>query len=485
MAKPENLMVGWATTDITPQGQVALLGQFDDRFSEHVRDPLTATALAMESLDENGLSISGFVMVSCDLCEIPASLQDNVKKAVIKRLPELNDQSVILSATHIHTGPYITRSLFENFNDYAFGWPDNNENVTTPEEYSAFIVDKICDAVISAWDNRCKGAVSWQLGYAVIGHNRRSVYDDATALMYGSTDTVKYRGPEGPSDNGIELIYFWNERNELTGIAVNVSCPAQIVEHKSYISADYWGELRKKVCEEFGNEICVLALCGAAGDQSPRDLVRRGRGDKDMYSEEGMLEIAERLFTVIKCKMKDAMRNIMVDPVLKHSSKELLLPHRIITKAEYEKEKIRFDDLIKKYELNVKPIDKTRIDSQELVEIYETQGVLERYEYYKKNPAYKAELHFIRIGDIAIATNPFELYTVYGFMIKARSVAVQTLLAQLSCDVGGYLATENAINNGHYSTTISSGFVGPDGGQMLVDYSVCCINELWEEKSYE
>ena len=36
------------------------------------------------------------------------------------------------------------------------------------------------------------------------------------------------------------------------------------------------------------------------------------------------------------------------------------------------------------------------------------------------------EVHIIRIGDVVIATNPFELYLDYGMRIKGRSPAVQT-----------------------------------------------------------
>jgi hypothetical protein len=89
------------------------------------------------------------------------------------------------------------------------------------------------------------------------------------------------------------------------------------------------------------------------------------------------------------------------------------------------------------------------------------------------------ELHTIRVGDVAIATNDFELFTEYGLRIKARSRAVQTFLIQLAGS-GGYLPTDIAVRGGGYSAIIQSSIVGPEGGQTLVDHSVESINRLME-----
>ena len=87
------------------------------------------------------------------------------------------------------------------------------------------------------------------------------------------------------------------------------------------------------------------------------------------------------------------------------------------------------------------------------------------------------ELHVLRLGDIAMATNPFELFLDYGIRIKGRSKAVLTFLSQLTCDLQGYLPTRRAVTGGDYSAVNYT--VGPLGGQMLVDESVTAINALW------
>ena len=48
-ADTENLNIGWASADITPDKPVIIRGQFYARISDGVQDPITVTALAIES----------------------------------------------------------------------------------------------------------------------------------------------------------------------------------------------------------------------------------------------------------------------------------------------------------------------------------------------------------------------------------------------------------------------------------------------------
>ncbi|RPH48638.1 MAG: hypothetical protein EHM91_04065 [Planctomycetota bacterium] len=85
----------------------------------------------------------------------------------------------------------------------------------------------------------------------------------------------------------------------------------------------------------------------------------------------------------------------------------------------------------------------------------------------------------LRLGDVAIATNPFELFLDYGVQIRARSWSLQTFLIQLAAGSGGYLPTDQAVAGGGYSAVPESGFVGPDGGRVLVDRTVDALNGFW------
>lgn len=94
------------------------------------------------------------------------------------------------------------------------------------------------------------------------------------------------------------------------------------------------------------------------------------------------------------------------------------------------------------------------------------------------------ELHVVRLGDIAFATNRFELFLDFGTRIKARSPAVQTFLVQLTATdkwSGTYLPSDRSIANLGYGGSVYDNEVGPEGGQVIVEETVKALNELWSE----
>ena len=98
--------------------------------------------------------------------------------------------------------------------------------------------------------------------------------------------------------------------------------------------------------------------------------------------------------------------------------------------------------------------------------------------FYMVDHVDPAELHVLRLGDIAIATNPFELFIDFGVLMKAQSKAILTFLVQLSCHHSGYLPTERAEKGGGYSA--DKYLVGAEGGHKLVEETVKEINRMWE-----
>jgi len=108
-----------------------------------------------------------------------------------------------------------------------------------------------------------------------------------------------------------------------------------------------------------------------------------------------------------------------------------------------------------------------------------------RYDGQSKEGArrYAVEMHAIRLGDLVIATNPFELYVDYGMRIQARSQAGQTMMVQLASPVDHptYLPSERAVKGGGYSAVPESSLVGPEGGQMLVERTLSAIQALFKK----
>ena len=126
--------------------------------------------------------------------------------------------------------------------------------------------------------------------------------------------------------------------------------------------------------------------------------------------------------------------------------------------------------------LNNKPGD---VDFNDAAALQVHLGILKRIELQDKMDIVETEVHIMRLGTIAIATSPFELFLDFGNQIKARSNAEQTFLIQLACGTEGYLPTEKAEKGGHYSASVSSGCAGHAGGDLLVRKTLSEINNLF------
>jgi hypothetical protein len=90
-------------------------------------------------------------------------------------------------------------------------------------------------------------------------------------------------------------------------------------------------------------------------------------------------------------------------------------------------------------------------------------------------------VHAIRLGDVSIVTNSFEMFGDYGLRFQARSPAMLTCVVQLAGrgTSGTYLPTARAVEGGSYSAVIESNVVGPPGGRLLVDESLRMLEGLW------
>lgn len=460
------LHVGWASRDITPDRPVALAGQFNKRISTGVRTRISLTALALETRDGDR-SLDQAILVSCDLVAIRDGIQERLRKLLEGKLEGFDLRKLVLSATHTHTAPATDNR-----------WHDVTEDgVMKPSEYTEFFLGLAAEAVAEAWRARRPGGVTWGLGYAVVGLNRRMVYADGRAVMYGKNDRPDFRGTEGTEDHGVESLFFFDGERNLTGVAVNVACPSQVLEHETRISSDFWDDVRVILRQRYSPNLHILGWCGSAGDQSPHPQFRKA-ADARMRKLHGNVSetraIAQRLADAVDYAYLGAKKEVVTEVPLVHRVEELRLPGRRITEAEVRSARAVCESIQRKPAEKRDPVDIARLRWH--------GAVVDRYERPEEFAVYPVELHVLRLGDVAIATNAFELFLDYGVQIRARSRSLQTFLIQLACGAGGYLPTERAVAGGGYSAIPESGRVGPEGGRVLVDRTVEVLNGLWPAK---
>jgi len=454
-----NILVGWASKSITPNKPVVLIGQFHPRVSKYVNDPVTATALAIETSEDQA------IMVSCDLAVVTRIMQDELRDRLKPKLPDFDVKKLFLNATHTHIAPNMME-----------GWyaPQDKE-VMGATEYVYFLVDCLTDVVVEVWESRKPGGISWAYGHAVVGHNRRAAYLDGSSQMYGSTNREDFDCIEGYEDHSINMLFSWDQEKNPTGIVINVACPSQVTEGEYYVSADFWYEVRTELKKRYSSDLFILPQCSAAGDQSPHFLLN-SRAEENMRKIKGVSEreeIALRIADAVDYVFPLTKKDIRTSVPFKHVVQDVKLPVRKVTTQEFETAKLEYDRLMKKESLDE--------NSGDYIVLGRNKSVMDRYK--QEEPFYRMELHVIRLGDIAIATNPFELFLDFGMRIKARSKALQAFLVQLACDCpgdfgAGYLPTAKAINGRGYGAEAASNFVGPEGGQVLVNKTIELINSI-------
>lgn len=454
-APASEIWIGAAATDITPDRPVALDGQFNTRISRGVDTPLTASAVAIEAR-QDGRATDSAVLVSLDLVAIHPTLAPPLRELLRIRLPDLDPRKVVLTATHTHTAPVTEEGKYTI--------PTNG--VMQPPEYVAFLAGRLTDLIANAWTQRVPGGVSWALGHAVVARNRRAVYADGAARMYGSVSAPDFRGFEGGADPTLQALFFWSRDGRPLAACLHVPCPAQEVEGLSTVHADFWHEARARFRAAVSNDIPVLGWSGAGGDVSPHCMLQKAAAER-MLRLRGLTapqEIGRRIAREAAELFELARCDIRADVAFGHRVEDLALPVRRVTDQEAEQARAQVAAL------------EAAGDGGRRAKWF--RSAIERHRTQDSEPTFSAEIHILRIGDVAIATNPFEMFGDYGAQIQGRSRAMQTFVVQLTSGSGGYLATQRAISGGGYSAVVESNRVGPEGGRILVDETIECIRGM-------
>ena len=189
------IKMGWSEVDITPKKgtKIGLAGQFFERITDEVESPITVTAFALESGDDQ------MVIVSCDLVAIGANVMDAVRENLKGKI-DLPLDKIIISAIHSHTSMLYERKTKIPISngalhvlkemvppEMAYQPLVSSEDCLSPKECLNIVVNAISQAVIKAWTERDYGYYQNAFGRAVVGMNRRVCYDDGSAKMWVHT----------------------------------------------------------------------------------------------------------------------------------------------------------------------------------------------------------------------------------------------------------------------------------------------------------
>ncbi|MBR2508190.1 MAG: hypothetical protein IKB71_00425 [Lentisphaeria bacterium] len=511
---PARLQIGWGKRSIAMKGPAAITGQSHLRVALGEYSPVYASALAITNAKETA------VFVSVDVVSVSASVLKGMLDILKKEAPEIPGNKIIVNASHTHDGPSTANIVIK--------YP-NKVEVIGGTKVQEFLARQIADAVKEAWQNRKDGSIAYGYGFATVGFSRRTLYLDDTSkrfgnqpgyasnghcIMYGNTKDDKFAGYEAGMDPFINIMYTFDADDKLSGAIVNVPCPAQNMEAIWHYYAGFWANVREKMAAKYG-DIGLICQSAAAGDLAPRQLhyneaeLRRYKlkypelvedykknpikfpyyiPREEKYLNKEILEIiraedaANRVMTAFDEVLSWASKEKLTAPEFQHEVKTVkldrfYLPPEILAQEKEYNKKFMAQKFMTEGDKWQMLIHNSTLNARR----NKVNGVIKRFEEQQKTPALETDIHVVRIGDAAFATNRFELFMDFMHRIQGRSPFTQTFIVQLVTDtkgVGSYLATERGEKNKGYGATPYSCQVSPKGGQQLVEHTVEMLKNM-------
>ncbi len=431
------LTAGAAQIDITPGLGVHMCGYFGDRQATDIIDPLRAKAIALS----NGETTLGFVI--CDLIVVPGDVVD-AAKAIITERTGVPAGNLLIAGTHTHTGPAIVGAL---------GTP-------TEEGYGEWVAPRIADAFTMAF-NRMEPAQFAHGAGACPGevHNRRWHMKDGSVRMnpgHQNPDAVR---PAGPTDPQLGLMVLRSSEGRPIAAMGNLSLHYVGTSAGTSICADYFAAFGRSLNRCAGADfICPMAN-GTFGDVNNINVSAPPRQSlhPTHQIERVANVVAGEAWRVWSSLREDDFTD---DVALGATITQVDFPARCPSAEELAAAHALFDG-------GENWSDSEWIYARELVLCADMPS------------QWQIPIHTMRIGELGIVGLPGEVFTEIGLDIKGRSPFAQTMNIGIANNTVGYVATDQALDEGSYETRLCRHVRAPRGtGKLWADTAVAGLQAL-------
>lgn len=422
-ARADDLRAGAFAMDVTPaKFPVSVNGNLSDVQAKNAHDPIHARCLVID----DGKTTVAFVVV--DSCMIPRELIA-AAKAQAQKLTGMPATHVLISATHTHSAPTVT-GVFQS---------DPNP------EYVDYLATKIAEGIRTAHARRAPARVGFTRaidGTNVFNRRWKREKSLIPADPFGNTTDqvqmnpgIQAKGLEksaGPVDPEICMLSV--QTMDGKPIAVLANYGLHYVGGNPALSADYFGayadRLKQLIAGE-SKEFVGIMSNGTSGDVNNIDFgspaMKFGPGERIKLVADGVArKSAEALAKV------DYRANITVAA----ATEELTLGVRKPTAAELDRANRLLDEQKGKPSLTGMPA------------IYARESVL----ISKYPDQVPVTVQVIRVGEVAVAAIPCEVFAEIGLRIKKESPFRATFTVSLANGYNGYLPTPEHHALGGYET---------------------------------
>ncbi len=444
------LRAGAATSNITPWLGEAIVGNWNMPPAKHVHDELHARCLV---LDDGATRIA---IVLVDSVGIPREVFDEAKRQIHEHAGLAADH-VLMAATHTHSAT-------------SSGWG----NVLAPDkefsEYQRFVARRISDGARRAINNLEPARVGW--GTADEPRqvtNRRRFLKPGMSMPnpFGGQDQVKGCSvqrdlvkPAGPVDP--EIVFLSIQATDGRPIALLADYSMHYVGEvpSQDISADYFGAFADRIqqlleADRLDPPFVGILSNGTSGDVDNTYAQPPGRLPPYARLRHVASDVAQGVFAqcrnlqyhdwaplgMVERELELAVRKPTAEQLL--HAKEMLADPQRPDKFPHEREYAR------------------RIIRQQ--EAPATIRVI---------------VQALRIGDLGIASSPFETFAETGLEIKAKSPLKPTCTIELANGSYGYLPTPEQHQLGGYETWLGTNKVEIEASAKLTAALLEMLGEL-------
>ncbi|MBL8827993.1 MAG: hypothetical protein JNM18_13530 [Planctomycetaceae bacterium] len=453
---------GAATSNITPPIGADSRVRTSRPPATHVHDELHARCLV---LDDGEAKLA---LVVCDLRHMSAEVAAGGKE-IIQRMTGIPPECVVISATHTHTsgGAKLEDRAGEPYYDYA-----------------AFLTRRIADGVLRAFNQLEPARIGWGVAEEPTQvFNRRWFLMAKRGPIYGAHDNIEqvdtnpgYTGllrPAGPVDPQITFLSVQSTDGKPISLLASYGLHYVGGIQANTISADYFAMFAERIGELLGADrhqdppfVGIMAN-GTSGDvnnlerYSDEELAKRGPQPKKRYQS---YEKAREVANLCAEKVSAVHKSIKWHDHVKLSSlqRTLTFTRRYPTKAEVE-----WAEAVKAKK--IKPMSTSRYSTYQTVLAYASPDI---------PPTMDVIVQTHRIGDLAVATMPFEVFAEIGLELKERSPIQPLMNISIANGAHGYLPTPEQHHLGGYETWIGVNKVQLDASVKMVDALIEMLGKL-------
>ena len=262
------LMAGFARVNITPMMGIGIRGYFKERIADGVLDELEINALALSDGKKQA------VLLSLDNCGFSTATMDWFRAGIAERTGLAAD-SVFISCTHTHTGPFI----MQDAEDYH-GRPGDDALIL---EYSKWVRLRAIDAAAFALQDLKDARMGFAIGSAPrVAFIRRYIMKNGEIRTNPGVNNPEVDRPCGEVDERVNVLRFDRDGAESI-VLVNFGNHPDVVGGNK-VSADWPGFLRRRVEKSLDNVKCIF-FNGAQGDVNHVNVFPEGGDLNDMFMD--------------------------------------------------------------------------------------------------------------------------------------------------------------------------------------------------------